>query len=196
MARANKVILIAGTRGTGKTDFEKNIIFDQRKIFPKSLIVDTFDSDVWQTLETHDHPERMNIQIPIIAPEQLKNWKNGIARVFSSDTSTIMSEIQKTSRNMFIVFEDATKYIGSKLSEDVKRFVLDSKQKNIDLIFCFHSLSSIPPELVRTSDILVLFKTNEGKPSEKKYPWGEIPQMMKRLKESKNRFVHEILLLN
>lgn len=195
MSRTNKVILIAGTRGTGKTDFVKNLLFKMSKTFPKCLVVDTFDSDVWHNLSTWNAPERTN-KIPVIPIPKFSRWKSGIGRMYSANTSLIMEQVQEYARNTFIVFEDATKYVGSKLTEDMKLFVLDSKQKNLDLVFIFHSLAAIPPDLVRVADILVLFKTNEGKPSEWKYPWGEIPEMMAKLKASKNRYEHKSLMLN
>lgn len=196
MTRTNKVILIAGTRGTGKTDFVKDLIFSQSKNFPKCLVVDTFDSSVWHNLATHKHPQHISNKVPELSIKNFPRWKSGTARMFSSDTKTIMSAIQKYARNSFIVFEDATKYIGSVLTDDMKMFVLDSKQKNLDLVFIFHSLASIPPALVRVSDILVLFKTNEGKVSETKYPWGEIPEMMEKLKNDPNRYARLSLQLN
>lgn len=193
--RTNKVILIAGTRGTGKTDYSKNLLAKMENIFPKCLVVDTFDNPVWQDLSTHDHPDRLK-NVHILQPGQLPRWKKGTARIFSSNTGMLMEQIQLHCRNTFLIFEDATRYIGSKLTTDVNNFVLDSKQKNLDIVFVFHSLMQIPPDLVRISDVLVLFKTNEGVPPKTKYPWGEIPQMMAELKRSSNRFVNKILLLN
>ena len=188
MSRTNKVILIAGTRGTGKTDFVKDLIFKMMDNFSKTLVVDTFDSDVWQNLKTWNHPERINFPVTKIPVSKLKRWKAGVGRIYSSDTTKIMNEISEHAKNTFIVFEDATKYIGSKLEKETRNFVLDSKQKNLDLVFIFHSLASIPPELVRVSDTLILFKTNEGKVSSSKYPWGQIPVMMNDLRNSENRF--------
>ncbi len=196
MTRTNKVILIAGNRGTGKTDYVKDLIFKQLNLVPKCLIVDTFDSDVWRNLKTWNAPENINISVTDIPIDKFKYWKSGVGKMYSSDTSEIMQQIGEFARNTFIVFEDATKYIGTKLKEDTRRFVLDSKQKNLDLVFIFHSLSAIPPELVRVSDILVLFKTNEGKISTTKYPWGEIPEMMKKLRADENQYAKIPLLLN
>lgn len=193
--RTNKVILIAGTRGTGKTDYVKNLLAKMKGTFPKCLVVDTFDNPVWLDLSTHDHKDRMEL-VPIIQMEQLNRWKKGIARIYHSNTNLLVEEIEKTVKNTFVVFEDATRYIGSRLSDQMRRFVLDSKQKNTDLVFIFHNLTAIPPELVRVSDILVLFKTNEGKVNEAKYPWAEIPKMMQELKQSSNRFATKILKLN
>lgn len=196
MARTNKVILIAGTRGTGKTDFVKNLLFKMKSKFAKCLVVDTFDSGVWKNLATHTNPNGNQISVPIIPLSKFKNWRSGIGRIFSPDTAELMAEIQENAKNTFIVFEDSTKYIGSRLTDETKKFVLDSKQKNLDMVFIFHSLSQIPPDLVRVADILVLFKTNEGKISTTKYPWAEIPEMMKKLKASNNRFENLTLLLN
>jgi len=196
MARTNKVILIVGNRATGKTDFSKNLLFKMSNHFPKSLVVDTFDSDVWSNLKTWNNPQNMNINVNNIPIQKFKNWKSGIGKMFSSDTSKIMTQISKYAMNTFIIFEDATKYIGSRLQDDMRRFVLDSKQKNLDLVFIFHSLASVPPELVRVSDILILFKTSEGKISPSKYPWARIPEMMNELRKDPNQFAYQILQLN
>lgn len=192
--RTNKVILIAGTRGTGKTDFVKNLLAQMESVFSKCLVVDTFDNPVWLDLSTHDHPERMKL-VPVINSEQLPRLKKGTARIFNSDTNGLVAEIERTVRNTFVVFEDATRYIGSRLTDEMRRFVLDSKQKNTDLVFVFHNLTAIPPELVRISDILVLFKTNEGRVNEAKYPWAEIPETMEQLRSSQNRYEHKIIQL-
>src|SRR5690554_2176671 len=195
MSRTNKVILVAGTRGTGKTDFIKNLLASVSKSFVKSLVVDTFDNPPWRDLSTWDHPERLDT-FPVIPLDKFPLWKKGIGRIYSSNTREMMSIIQAHARNTFIVFEDATRYIGSKITDDVNNFVLDSKQKNLDLVFVFHSLTSIPPDLVRIADILVLFKTNEGKISDAKYPWPEIPKAMKELRQSTNRYSYKVIQLN
>lgn len=190
------MILIVGNRGTGKTDFCKNeIILPGQKNFPKTLIIDTFDSEVWHDLKTFKNPDGFHTKINVINPKDLGRWRSGIARMFSGDVQPMLASIQQFAKNTLLIFEDATKYVGSRLTDDMRRFVLDSKQKNLDIVFIFHSLASIPPELVRISDILVLFKTNEGEVSKTKYPWGEIPIMMKELKESANRFAFKILQL-
>lgn len=195
MNRTNKVFLQVGTRGTGKTDMIKNVAFTASKVFPKVLFVDTFDNPVWHNLSTWDHPDRTD-SIPVIPLSKFSRWKKGIGRVYSSNVKELMTTIQTNARNTFIVFEDATRYIGSKLTDDVNNFVLDSKQKNLDLVFVFHSLMSVPPDLVRVADILILFKTNEGKIPEYKYPWPEIPKAMKTLRQSSNRYEYKVIKLN
>jgi len=44
--RTNKVIIVIGTRGTGKTDWAKSIIKVQEKNFNKVMIFDLFDNPV------------------------------------------------------------------------------------------------------------------------------------------------------
>jgi hypothetical protein len=194
--RNNIVSVIVGTRGTGKTDFVKNLLCSSLSGFKKKLVVDTFDSDVWKNLKTWNWSNQENILVPILPPENFSRWNSGIYRMFHSDTDYLMQLIQDHANNCQIVFEDATKYVGSKLSKDMKKFVLDSKQKNLDLIFIFHSLGSVPPDLIRVADTLTLFKTNEGEPSKDKYPFPEIPAMMKKVRESQDRFTNITIRLN
>lgn len=126
----------------------------------------------------------------------IPRWKSGMYRTFSSDTAEIMTLIEDHVQNAMIVFEDATKYIGSRLTKEMRKFVLDSKQKNLDLVFIFHSLSAIPPDLVRVSDFITLFKTNEGHPSKEKYPFPSIPVAMDKIRASKDRYRNITIALN
>lgn len=192
---ANIVSLVAGARGTGKTDFVKNEVIYPSPL-PKKLIIDTFDSAIWRNMETFIHPERAQIQIPLISVEKIPYWKSGLYRVASSEPDEIFSTIDQSVKNALLVFEDATKYIGSTLTKSTKKFIYDSKQKNVNICLIFHSLSAIPPELVRAADLLTLFKTNEGYPSKTKYPFPEIIPAMDFVRNSDNHFENVTLRLN
>ncbi len=191
--RTNKVSLIVGTRGTGKTDFIKNGLPNiyQRK----QLIVDTFDSPVWHNLKTFKYPGNEKIEIPVMPIDKFQYWTKGRYRIFSADTAMIMNLITQYAIGCTIVFEDSTKYIGSRLTEAVRYFVLDSKQKDLDLIFVFHSLMSIPPELIRIADNITLFKTNDRKvPAKIDFP--EVEKIFTKVNKHPNRFHFEYLELN
>tara|TARA_R110002126_G_scaffold289552_2_gene444702 strand:- start:2659 stop:3246 length:588 start_codon:yes stop_codon:yes gene_type:complete len=194
--RTNKVILLVGTRGVGKTDYLKPLVKNSN--LPKRLIIDTFDSPVWQNLETHNKPEWRNTIVPIVEMNHLKNWNSGTYRCFSADTKQMMSVIQKEVTNAFIIFEDATKYVRSNLQDDVRKFVLDSKQKNLDLIFVFHALASIPRELARIADVLVIKKTNEAldKTLKNKFPVASFIPAFNEVKDSPDRYKSKAILLN
>lgn len=192
MARNNLVILVVGARGVGKTGWvKKNIV--NPSLQPKKMIVDTFDSTSWRTMETFDRPDWQHISIPVLPHAMISSWTNGLYRIFGNPND-MFNLIDRYLQNTLLVFEDATKYIGSRLTEETKRFIYDSKQKNLDITYVFHSLASIPPELVRAADILVLFKTNEGQPSKDKYPFPEITQAMEYLRNQPGDFVEPISL--
>lgn len=181
MNRINAICLIAGTRGTGKTTAVKRWIKEQTK---KVLIVDTFSNPAWK-------------EFPSLDPELLKRWNSGIYRFYDSDTNKVMAAIEKSVYNALLVFEDATKYVGSKLSEDVKKFALDSKQKNLDVIFIFHSLSDIPRDLVRISDTITLFKTVEesSNPNLKNKYRPNILELMDMVNSSDNKYECQTIVI-
>lgn len=207
MARNNLVICIAGNRGRGKTDFCKNLIRRQREkrlqnpneiSFQKTVVVDTFDSAPWRTMKTFDHPEGVNEVIHRLPIGKLPYLKDGVWRLFGSNTAEIQKMIERYLLDAFVIYEDATKYIGSKLTEDFKKFVYDTKQKGIDIVFVFHSITAIPRDLIRCSDGLFLFKTGEQF-SQVKNKVGHVPgieEAMQRLNESDNRYAVEELILN
>lgn len=194
--RTNKINLIVGTRGTGKTDFVKNLIIHQQSNFGKQLVLDTFDSLIWRNLKTWNQPTFESYVVPILPIARIRSWQSGIYRTFSSDVDEIFPEIDKHLFDCHLVMEDATKYIGKTLTKPMKRFLIDTKQKNIDLTLIFHSLAAVPPDLVRNSDSLTLFKTNEGKVSQSKYPWPQIPEIMRRVRMSENRYAYITIQLN
>jgi hypothetical protein len=73
---------------------------------------------------------------------------------------------------------------------------LNSKQINLNLVFIFHNLASIPCDLVRIADTLTIFRTGDGKLSLDKYPHPEIPKIQNHLVKSKNRFENHTIRLN
>lgn len=153
---------MVGGRGSGKTDFVKNLIYPLTK---KRYICDTFDNPAWRTYKTHLHPERSGEIIPIIDLEDvIEDATEGTEtfRIANSDTDAIFDTIEKDVWNALVVVEDATRFISRQVSSEVRKFVLDTKQRNLDLIFVFHSLTDVPPDLIRWSDYLTLFKTNEA----------------------------------
>ena len=148
--RINTVNNILGRRGCGKTTYTKEIISAYRKSHPeqKILIMDTFD-----------HPSYRDT--PVINIDMLKRWeKPSTYRIFGSNTDEIFSTIQTTLYNSLVIFEDSSKYIRGRLQDDVRNFIIDSKQKNLDLVFLFHGFSFTPPELWRIIDSVTIFKSD------------------------------------
>lgn len=154
MERSNVVSTIIGGRNSGKTTFAKEVM----KFYPprdmKVLIVDTFD-----------HPSYRDI--PIITSGKLGAWKKGVYRMFGSDFDTMFSSINDNLWNSLIIFEDAYKYQEEKLDRNVKQFVIDSKQKNLDIMFMYHAWGWVPKDLFRISDVLEVFKC-EDSPEDRK----------------------------
>lgn len=185
--RVNTVIGLVGNRGTGKTDFLKQLVRASSQ--PKKLIVDTFANPAWANMETWDNPQGVKEPIYELQPENLKHWKNGTYLMFDNDTDALLETIEDNLKNSLVIFEDATKYVGSTLKKELKRFLLDTKQKNIDLIFVFHSLKDLPRDLIRVMDYLILGKTGDkyGPSLRNKYP-DEVETAHKKVMSSVNKY--------
>jgi Cdc6-like AAA superfamily ATPase len=186
--RLNKVITLIGTRGTGKTTKIKKVIEAYLKANPtgKILVVDTLD-----------HPSYRDIK-PITI-EQLQRWlptKGGYFRLYGSNTTEIMEYISKFFFNGLLIFEDASKYIGSRLDDNVKAFILDSKQKNLDIVFMFHSWGFVPNDLFRLTDAITIFKTQDTPFQKKNFlPFELIEKPYKEIKDSQDRFINKTVEL-
>jgi hypothetical protein len=186
--RLNKVVTLVGKRGTGKTTYIKTVIDAYRKKNAgcKVLIVDTLD-----------HPSYRDITE--ITVEQLKRWKpdaGGYYRIFGSNTEEILQTINSHVFNALLIFEDASKYIGSRFDDYVKAFILDSKQKNLDIVFMFHSWGFVPNDLFRLNDVITIFKTQDS-PAQKKnhLPFELIAKSYETVKQSDNPFINQSILI-
>lgn len=184
--RTNNVLIVVGNRSTGKTDFIKSIVRSSSQ--EKTLIVDTFDNPVWRNMKTWDDPNGENTPIHSIAPEHLLSWKKGTYLMYDSDTDYLMDHVQRNLSNALMVLEDATKYVGSKLTKDQKKFVIDSKQKNLDLIFVFHSLTDVPRDLIRISDYVTLCKTGEEWNATLQNKFHKVKAAFDHVAKSKNQY--------
>lgn len=201
MARLNKIIVIAGGKGTGKTTISRKIAASQSK---PVIVVCTFD-----------HPSYRDL--PILNIEDLKkDWRSKIdgytlntndyhkvpkyekslggVRIFSSDPHQIIRDIEKYCSNAFIILEDARLYIDGRVPKDIEVFMINSKQKNFDILIMFHSLSQVPKFVRQMYDDIILMKTKDVPAVFKIFDCaGELLQKFNKLKKSKNPFAIEII---
>lgn len=158
MARNHSnVAVIVGGRGTGKTTKAQKIIEGSKK--PKILVVDTFH-----------HPSYSNWEV--MEPEKLALWKSGKYHLHDSDTDYLLALIEQDVNNALIIFEDSAKYVNQNPQREVKKICLDSKQRNNDVVFIYHSFAEIPKSFLRWIDYITIFKTQEVIESQKNRLFG------------------------
>lgn len=146
--RLNKLYLIVGQRGTGKTTIAQKLAEASGK---KAIVVDTDAHPAYDEYE-------------LIAPDA-----NGIAsfsgtkgRILATDVDSVLIGLNKYQANAFILLEDAPKYLDSNLSRATKAFIIDMRKRNFDVAIMFHSLSDIPPYLCKNYNTLIIFKTDDN----------------------------------
>lgn len=180
MGRLNKIIVVVGRRGSGKTTFAKMLI-DCSPL--KVLVLDTFD-----------HPDYRHLTT--IKPEQLSRWKGGNVRLHSGDPVENCQLIFDKVHNSLIVFEDCRRYIEPTVQKPIRQGIVEHRNKNNDLVFMFHSLKDVPPYLCSMYNSIVLFKTNDNVKGERqvKYSnWDEITAAHNRVMQNKVAWYNETI---
>jgi hypothetical protein len=173
--RINYINTFVSGRGTGKTTYLKQFIPVYLKLGKKVLIIDTFD-----------HPSYK--EVPLIKPTDLARWKKntpGVKRIVVNP-SNIDEDLQHVNQhvsNCLIVFEDCKKYIGTKLSPSLNQIIIDSKQCNNDLFFLYHAWGWISLDILRTSDFIVIGKTQDSPETRKNNLGGAFIQCLDAYKE-------------
>lgn len=158
----NNVYTVIGARGTGKTPFVLGGDFEEgiAKIFLKknmsTLIIDEID-----------HPKYRNV--PILMPKDYGKLSTqpGIYRTICSiqhmDELNWKIANEKLVWNTLIVYEDCPKYIPKVFRRDIElALVGNSKQQNVDLCFIGWNWSDMPPDLLKKTNYIAVFKTSDG----------------------------------
>jgi hypothetical protein len=191
----NTVAGIFGRRSTGKTLYLKGSEeFNLPSIFTaylnkkmKVLIIDTID-----------HPSYRDI--PVIKPEQLHKWKAGVYRLWvrPKEMPELVQHINKLNSmwNTLIVFEDAYKHLKGQFYDGMAEIIIDSKQKNIDIVFMYHAFGWAPKDLFRVLDFIEVFKTNDSPESRREDMPGYYEAAMKvytEVKNNKSNYYHKLI---
>lgn len=196
--RFNKVGAILGQRGTGKSLFILGSLLsakpEDRALNLKGLIESYKVSSIKKVLiiDTIDHP--LYKKIPVLPQNKFNEWNSGIVRIFLQPEliNNLVDLINKSNHlnNTFIIFEDATKYTESKLPKVFKRLIADSKQRNIDIIFLYHSWGQTPLDLFRNMDFIQLFKTKDSPKIRENsiIDYSDVEQIFNQIKQSDNNF--------
>ncbi|HNA40008.1 MAG TPA: hypothetical protein PLR84_10905 [Chitinophagales bacterium] len=182
--RINHVNITIGKRGCGKTTKTINLI---EKSNLKTLVVDTFD---------HENYRKFRAIQPVMINDKI--WKAGNVRCYGHDFKDIFYQISNKISNAMIVLEDCTKYLKHPLNQDALRFIVDSKQKNIDLVFMFHGFGMVMPDLFRLADSLTIFKTNENIDTYRnKIPnFDSVKKEFTAIQNSQNKYIHKTIRIN
>ena len=178
----SNVAVVVGGRGTGKTTFVKQITDVAQK--PKTLVVDTFH-----------HPSYSSW--PVMQTTDLPRWQTGKYHLHGSNTDEILYHIENHCKNTLIVFEDAAKYVNQNPQLEVKRICLDSKQRNNDVIFIYHSFAEVPKSFLRWIDFVTIFKTQEVIENQKTrlYGFDKILPVWQAVNKHPNQYYHQTIQL-
>lgn len=153
----NKVTAIFGERGTGKTEYVKGN--DELKLpgFIRTYLAKNMKI---LFIDTIDHPSYSDIEI--LPVEKLSTWKKGVYRIFvdEDDMPQLIKYINSLPSiwNSCLIFEDAYKHMEDRVPKPISKLCIDSKQKNIDVIFLYHGFSFAPPKLFGLLDLIEVFK--------------------------------------
>ena len=157
--RLNKVYLIIGKKGTGKTFFTKVLM----KLHPLKVLV----------FDTYDHPDYRDV-VKNMPVELMGKWKSGNYRILSVNPEKDLPEIADKMYNCLLILEDAKRYIEGNVPSYIKKMFIEHKNRNVDIIMQFHSLSDVSPYAVKQSSHLVMFETKDyldGNTPEKWATW-------------------------
>lgn len=139
---------IIGMTGQGKSDFVKNLIKGK-----KSYIFDINNEYYYPRINQDTKGASARIQFS-------ESEAKLIGRHTELDDRKFINECMAKTET-FCVFEDATGFFEGKVPKILKRMIAGKRHTKNNYIFLFHSIQDCPPALIRLSNYVVLFKTND-----------------------------------
>jgi hypothetical protein len=184
--RNNFRCVILGRSGTGKSYYTVNTLLPEyRQLHPYKRIIIFDYNEHW-----------MYKDIQKITLEMLPRWRErgGTYRVCGEDEKKIFEYINKYMRNSLILIEDATSFFDKGISpNDIKKAVVDAKQKNNDFIFQFHGFASAPPLILRFTDLYIVFKTDNPNYRREMIGFDEIKSAWESVMADQNPYAKRVV---
>jgi hypothetical protein len=148
MFRPNKITLSVGARGTSKTtavtgNKQFNVPSLAEKYIKKGMSV--------LILDLMDHPAYRGLVEDLAPGTNFLKLKPKIYRVIADAKSmpAVFQILNKDLWNCYLVCEDAYRYIPEKIPDDLMAILSNSKQKNVESLFMFHSWGMAPKDIFR-----------------------------------------------
>lgn len=143
--RANKMLVVIGTNGTGKTTFLKKTVTKMLQNQRRGLIVTPHDME-WESVPlVHD---RLKHHIATYTGARRVIWEDGLLPI-----------ITENFKNGFLIFDDCRAYLNANTDRDLHRLLISRRQRDIDIFAVGHGFTEIPRKFFTFATTFVLFKT-------------------------------------
>jgi DNA helicase HerA-like ATPase len=136
-----KAFIVVATTGRGKTTFVKDLLRVFKNKGSKLII---YDPNREYFGEFHNNTQFLDEDI--FLKQITERYPNGLHKI----------------TNTTIVFEEATIFFpNTKKSKGIRDLLVSKRHTKNNIIFVFHSLRTVPVEIIELVNFIVLFKTDD-----------------------------------
>lgn len=136
--------LVVGAPGMGKSPFAQEMIKDRRCL-------------VFDVNNEYGSRTKYGGQTPINLGTNIRDFRS---RYIGWDVKQFTEEALRK-QNTVIIMEEATAFFRGRQTALTSRLIIGRKHSGNILVFLFHSINRVPPELMEMAEWLILFKTND-----------------------------------
>jgi hypothetical protein len=141
--------MIIGKQGSGKTTFAKKLALK----YPKKVLVIVADDfePAWKNF-------------PLVEMENVGKLSSGKRRIiYEPENKEFINDLKHRFAGGLIIWDDAKTYFRSQKSiNELENMLIRSRQFNVEHVFMYHGLSTIPGMIWSYLTHLVLFATNDA----------------------------------
>lgn len=200
MSNSNRKItyrkVALGINGTGKTTYSEKFVNIALESGRRALVVTAHENE-WLHLpeiEGMKPLKLMTAKEKKQVVEQITNF-DGAARILISNTNEI--QLLNYFYNGLLVFDDCRNYTSTRLDSTVTDFLINSRQKMVDIIANAHGFGQMPPAFFSFITHLVLFKVNDSPALRKNelYNWRDIIKLQQHINREFRKNEHYKIII-
>lgn len=151
-----KLILIIGVNGTGKTTVEAELVNHFLSKNHRALIV-TPNPDEWT-----QYPD---VKSDAKSLSSFVKAARILANPFNNDT--IVTDLYTGYKNGLLVLDDMRVFVDNRVDKFLEAILIDRRHRNVDILAVAHSFETMPKSFYRYANTIILFKTS-GKINDRK----------------------------
>jgi len=92
-------------------------------------------------------------------------------------------------KNTNIIIEEATIFLRGQAGENLRKILVSKRHNGHNIIFLYHSINAVPPEIFNMSDFIILGKTGDSEIQVKK----KRPELITPFRLLKNKPKHSFI---
>ncbi|MCS6954903.1 MAG: ATP-binding protein [Candidatus Calescibacterium sp.] len=165
----NFIGVIVGINGSGKTTYAIKILKNVKTNYKRILIINCSGDKQWYNVAKPISINDIPLFEGIRQMDLSKSYMNITGKKNRIKFLTLLFKFIRKCVNSLVIIDDVRIISNSIITEDLKYICVSHRQRNQDIILCYHSFKDIQNDIMPHIKHITSFKTNDAKLKRSKF---------------------------